>query len=72
MTLGQATFTLARDGYGSEAPALLADAERFPGTWAYTADRRRCAVKHMPAGTFEVVDCAASEALIAARRRGRF
>jgi hypothetical protein len=71
MTRGQATFVLARDHYGAEAPAVISAAERFPGTWAYTADRHRCVVKHMPAGTFEVRDCASSEDRIKAAGRQR-
>ena len=71
LTRGQATFRLARDHYGAEAPALLDEAEKFPGRWAYTADRHRCVVKHMPAGTFEVADCEESEERIKALRRDR-
>ena len=50
--------------------AVLAEADRFPEMWAYTSDRRRCVVKHMPSGLFEVQDCAESEARIKALRRG--
>jgi hypothetical protein len=54
-----------------EIKVLLAEADRFPELWAYAPDRRRCVVKHMPSGGFEVRDCAESEARIAAARQGR-
>ena len=69
MTREQATYRLAIARYGAEAPALLERAEKCPGTWAYTADRHRAVVCHMPAGTWEVVDCAASEDYIASLSR---
>jgi hypothetical protein len=71
MTREQATFALARNRYGSEAPALLDLADRFPGTWHYTADRHRAVVKYMPSGDWLVVDCEESEERIKALARGR-
>lgn len=71
VTREQACFKLAAAGHGREAPALLDQAERFPGTWHYTPDRTRAVIKHMPSGIWEVVDCAESEARIAALRAGR-
>jgi hypothetical protein len=71
LTRERATGRLAMAGYGREAVALLDACERWPGLWQYTADRHRCAVKHMPAGTWEVRDCAESEDRIAALRTVR-
>lgn len=70
MTPFKAAAALFAAGYAKPAiQAVLDEAARFPGGWAYTADRRRCVVKHMPAGDFEVRDCAESEARITAARR---
>jgi hypothetical protein len=70
MTLFKAAETLIAAGYDQrEARALLNEADAYPERWAYASDRRRCVVKHMPAGSFEVRDCAESEARIAASRR---
>jgi hypothetical protein len=67
---------LAERGSSASPPAVsdmidvLAEAKRFPGQWAYTADRHFCAVYHMPGGTWEVRCCTASEDAIAALRQG--
>jgi hypothetical protein len=55
---------------------VMADADRFPNSWQYNAGRTRCVVKHMghagvQDGTFEIQDCADTEARIAALRRRR-
>jgi hypothetical protein len=65
-----ARAALADAGYGEEElAALMAEAERFPGHTVYTADRRRCVTHYMPADTWQVEDCAATEARIAELRR---
>jgi hypothetical protein len=69
LTRGQACYRLALARYGSQAEALLTEADRWPGRWAYTADRHRAVVKYMPAGRYEVRDTAASEDAIAALAR---
>lgn len=71
ITRERACWRLTRAGYGTEAPALLELADRFPGTWHYTADRHRTVVRHMPAGTYEVADCEESEERIKALKRAR-
>jgi len=69
MTPFKAAAALFAAGYDQAAiRAMLAEAEKFPGRWAYAADRRRCVVKHMPAGEWEVVDCEESENRIRAAR----
>jgi hypothetical protein len=62
------------DAYpADQAGRVLDEAEKFPGSWAYTADRRRAVVFHMPGGTWEAADTAETEERIAAyaRRRGQ-
>lgn len=74
MTAGRITRTrteaagqLAAAGYeAAEIGALLDEAQRFPGRYAYTADRGRCAVHDMPADHWHVEDCRESEAVITA------
>jgi hypothetical protein len=67
VTRDQAAAELAAAGYDSAATAALLDeAARFPGRWAYPPDRRRTVVHHMPAGVWDVRDCAESEAAIRA------
>ena len=62
---------LAGAGYDQAAvAAVLDEAARFPGRWAYTADRRRAVVKNMPAARWQVADTAATETRIAALARG--
>jgi hypothetical protein len=67
----RAAGELAAAGYAAEAGRVLDEAAWFPGRWAYTADRHRCAVHNMPGDTWEVRDCAESEDRIAALRRAR-
>jgi len=67
----QAVAALTEAGYGTEAAALAEVAERYPGNWQYTRDRRRATVKHMPSGNWQVVDCAESEERIKALERSR-
>jgi len=72
LTVTQAARVLLAAGYDRPAvQTILAEADKFPSRWAYTADRRRCVVKHMPAGDFDVADCEESEKRIAALRRRR-
>lgn len=71
MSREQVMFKLAAGHYGTEAPAMLARAERWPGIWQYTRDRHRAVAKHMPAGTWEFADCAESEERIKALAKGR-
>lgn len=62
---------LADAGCGkTEVAAVLDEAARFPGRWAYIADRRRAVVKNMPAARWQVTDTAATETRIAALARG--
>jgi hypothetical protein len=62
---------LADAGYDEAAvAAVLDEAARFPGRWAYTANRRRAVVKNMPAARWQVAGTAATEARIAALARG--
>jgi hypothetical protein len=69
MTREQACFQLAAARYGSEAPALLDLAEKFPGHWHYTVDRHRAVVMFMPGRAFTVQDTEESEERIKAMRR---
>jgi hypothetical protein len=46
--------------------ALMAEAQQFPGIWAYPADRSVCVCYHMPGGRWEALPCRASEERIAA------
>jgi hypothetical protein len=62
---------LADAGYDEAAvAAVLDEAARFPGRWAYTADRRRAVVKNMPAARWQIADTAATEARITALAHG--
>lgn len=65
MTREQAAQALADAGYEAAAPAVLAEAGQWPCRWAYTPDRHRAAVHHMPADTWTVLDCGPSEDTIA-------
>ena len=60
---------LAGRGYDADqVAAVLDEARRFPGRYAYTADRYAWAVRHMPAGTWQAGDSTVSEKRIAALR----
>jgi hypothetical protein len=62
---------LADAGYDEAAvTAVLDEAARFPGRWAYTDDRRRAVVKNMPAARWQVADISAAEARITALAHG--
>ena len=70
LTAYRAAQELFAAGYDLDTTAaILAEADKHPSRWAYAPDRRRCAVKHMPSGLFDVADCEQSEATIAALRR---
>jgi hypothetical protein len=71
MTPAMVATVLANAGYAAETGRLTAEARKFPGTWAYTVDRHRAVVHHMPRDDWEVADCAASEERIKALRSGR-
>ncbi len=50
----------------------MAEARRFPGIYAYTANRHRYVAFFMPGGFWKAGDCAESEERIkAAGRQGR-
>jgi hypothetical protein len=54
-------------GYShKDARAVLDEARQFPGRWAYTGDRRRAVVFHMPAGRWTVHDTEDTERRIRA------
>ena len=72
-TRAQVAGLLTVEGY--DPAQIMADADKFPNSWQYTADRHCCVVKHMARavadGTFEIQDCAETEERILALRRGR-
>jgi hypothetical protein len=59
-------------GYGDDAAAAVLDeARRFPGRYAYTADRYAWAVHHMPADRWDAGDSTVAEKRITALRTAR-
>jgi hypothetical protein len=71
-TRAQVAGLLTVEGY--DPAQIMADADKFPNSWQYTADRHRAVVKHMAHrrvadGTFEVQDCSETEDKIAALRQ---
>lgn len=72
LTEAQARAYLHAQGYEDEAGPLMAEARRFPGIYAYTANRHRYVAFFMPGGFWKAGDCAESEERIkAAGRQGR-
>lgn len=74
VTREQVREALVAAGFADEAETVLDEAQKYPGRYAYTANRWRCVVYHMPAATWYFADCRESEqriaALSAARRHG--
>ena len=68
LTEDQVREYLAGRGYADEAGRVLDEARRFPGRYAYTADRYAWAVRHMPSGHWRAGDSTATERRIAAKR----
>jgi hypothetical protein len=70
-TRAQIAGSLTVAGY--DPVPVLDEAGKFPGRWAYTPDRHRCAVLHYLgklAGTWELRDCTESEDRITALCKG--
>ena len=71
-TRDQARDFLTAHGTGEDETAgVLAAAEQFPGTWAYTENRWCAAVYQLPAGTWQAADTRESEERIIRLRRPR-
>jgi hypothetical protein len=71
-TRDQARAFLAEHGADADdAAGVLAAAEQFPGSWAYTGNRWSAVVYQVPAGTYQAADTRESEERIARLRRPR-
>jgi len=68
-TADEARAYLTGRGYDDEqVAATLLEANRFPGRYAYTADRCAWAVRHMPGNDWQAGDSTTAEKRLAALR----